>query len=59
MARFVHHAGAERLMFASDLYGTKTGHSPAENLAAVMTAEISEEEKNKVLWGNAMRLFRL
>jgi predicted TIM-barrel fold metal-dependent hydrolase len=59
VARFVHHVGPDRLLFASDLYGTKTGHSPAENLSAVLTADISEADKSKILWENAMRLFRL
>ncbi len=59
VARFVHHVGAGRLMYASDLYGTPTGHSPGENLSCIQTAEISEEDKSKILWENALRLFRL
>jgi len=59
VARFVHHAGPDRLMFASDLYGSPTGHSPAENLSAIQMAEISEADKQKILRDNAARLFQL
>ncbi len=59
VARFVNHVGADRLLFGSDLYGSKTGHSPAENLGGVQGAEITEADKNKVLWDNAVRLFKL
>ena len=59
VARFVHHAGADRLMYGSNMYGTPTGHSPGENLSYVETAEISEGDKKKIRWENALKLFHL
>jgi hypothetical protein len=47
--------GAERVLFGSDV----AGRTLASQLAKVVLADISEEEKEQILWKNAARVFSL
>ncbi|GAG35523.1 unnamed protein product, partial [marine sediment metagenome] len=47
--------GAERILFGSDLLG----RTQASQLAKVVLADITEEEKELILWKNAARVFNL
>lgn len=48
-------AGAEKIMFGSDL----TLLNPAHTIGMVMDAEISENDKEKIFYLNAKRVFRI
>ena len=47
--------GAERVLFGSDMLG----RSLPSQIAKVLFADITEEEKEEILWKNAVRVFRL
>lgn len=50
----VRHLGAERILYGSDAYGRHYG----TQLGRVKGASISEEEKELILWRNALRLLK-
>ncbi len=59
IGRFVKAVGADRLLFGSALYANPPTYKRSLSLQLVRETEISEADKEKILWENAQQIFRL
>jgi uncharacterized protein len=51
--------GAERVLFGTDLYSHPVGRRISHILGQILDSGLGDEEKRRILGGNARRLFRL
>ena len=56
---FAHTFGAERVVFGTDLYSTPVGRRISHLLPQILESALSDEEKARILSGNARQLFGL
>ena len=54
---FARRFGAERVAFGTDLYSTPVGRRISHLLPQIVESELSDEDKQKILAGNARKLF--
>jgi predicted TIM-barrel fold metal-dependent hydrolase len=54
---FARHFGAERVVFGTDLYSHPVGRRISHLLPQILASDLSHEEKELILAGNARRLF--
>jgi len=56
---FARRFGAERVLFGTDLYSHPVGRRISHILGQILESGLGDEEKRRILGGNARRLFRL
>ena len=56
---FARSFGADRVVFGTDLYSTPVGRRISHLLPQILESSLSDEDKRKILAGNARRLFGL